>query len=149
MTLRGFVACLILVLAAGCALAPRFQEPQLDLIDLQMLRGDLLQQELRVRLLVRNPNPRELVVRGIQYRVKIAGEDFGHGESERDFTVPANGETEFDASLKANTAAMVLRLLGSGRRLDAIDYQVSGTVMLAKGMKRNISFDRAGQFKLR
>ena len=63
--------------------------------------------------------------------------------------MPANGESEFDASLSANAAVMVLRLLGSGRRLDAIDYQISGTVMLAKGMKRNISFDRAGQFKLR
>jgi LEA14-like dessication related protein len=118
-------------------------------VDVQMVRGDLLRQEMRVRMLVQNPNNRELAVRSIEYQVQVAGEAFAHGESERDFTVPANGEQEFDVSVTANAAAMVLRLLGGGRRPDAVEYRITGKVLLAKGLMRNIPFDQKGEFKLR
>lgn len=140
--------CLVILLAGGCALAPKFKEPELDVVDVQMLRGDLLQQELRVRMLVRNPNDRALAVRRIQYEVQVAGEAFAHGESERDFNVPANGEAEFDVGVTANAAATVLRLLGGGRR-DAVDYRITGKVTLATGMVRSIPFDEEGEFRLR
>jgi hypothetical protein len=81
--------------------------------------------------------------------VKVAGEAFAHGESERNFVVPANGETEFDVGVTANAAAAVLRLLGSGRSLDAVEYEVTGRVALAKGFVRSIPFDAKGQLKLR
>lgn len=149
MLLRSFVACLLLALACGCVVGPRFKEPQLDVVDVEMLKGDLLRQELRVRMRVQNPNNRELPVRGIEYQVQVAGEAFAHGESERDFVVPANGEAQFDVSVTANAAAALLRLLGSGRKLDAVDYQITGKVMLAKGMLRNIPFDQKGTLKLR
>ncbi len=149
MTLRGLAACLSLAFAGGCVLAPKFKEPHLEVVEVQMLRGDLLQQELRVRMLVQNPNNRELAVRSIQYQVQVAGEAFAHGESERDFKVPANGETQFDVSVTANAAAAVLRLLGSGRKLDAVEYQITGKVTLATGLMRSLSFDQKGQLKLR
>ena len=146
--LRGQGICLVILLAGGCALVPAFKEPQLDVVDVQLLRGDLLQQELRVRMLVRNPNDRALAVRRVEYEVKVAGEAFAHGESERDFNVPANGETQFDVGVTANAAAMVLRLLGGGRR-DAVDYQITGKVTLASGLVRSIPFDEKGEFRLR
>jgi LEA14-like dessication related protein len=141
------VACLAL-LAGGCTLVPKFREPHLEVIDVQLLRGDLLQQELRVRMNVRNPNDRALAVRSIQYEVQLAGRKFAHGESERNFTVPANGETQFDVSVTANAAAAVLRLLGGGGR-DAIEYRINGKVALASGLVRNIPFDQKGEFRLR
>ncbi len=133
MNLRGLCVCLALLLAGGCALAPKFKEPHLEVVDVQLLRADLLRQELRVRMAVQNPNNRELAVRSIQYEVRVGGEAFAHGESERDFKVPANGETQFDVGVTANAAAAVLRLLGSGRMPDAVDYQITGKVMLAAG----------------
>ena len=142
------VFCVVLLLAGGCALVPSFKEPELDVVDVQMLRGDLLQQELRVRMLVRNPNDRALAVRRIQYEVQVAGEAFAHGESERDFNVPANGETRFDVGVTANAAAAVLRLLSGGRR-DAVDYRITGKVTLASGVVRSIPFDEKGEFRLR
>lgn len=141
------VACLAL-LASGCALVPKFKEPYLEVIDVQLLRGDLLRQELRVRMNVHNPNDRQLAVRSIQYEVQLAGENFAHGESARNFTVPANGDTQFDVSVTANAAAAVLRLLGGGRR-DAIDYRINGKVTLASGLVRNVPFDEKGEFRLR
>jgi LEA14-like dessication related protein len=112
-----------------------------------LLHGDLFQQELRVRMQVRNPNDRALAVRRVQYEVEVAGKAFAHGESERDFTVPANGETQFDVSVTANAAAAVLRLLGSKR--DTVDYRINGKVTLAAGLVRSIAFDQKGEFNLR
>jgi hypothetical protein len=48
----------------------------------------------------------------------------------------------------ANAAAMVLRLLGGGRR-DAVDYRITGKVTLATGLVRSIPFDEKGEFRLR
>jgi LEA14-like dessication related protein len=145
--LRVWMACLAL-LAGGCALVPRFEPPQLNVVEVQLLRGDLLQQELRVGMRVRNPNNRDLNVRSIQYEVKVADQAFAHGESERDFKVPANGETQFNVNVTANVASALLRLLGGGR-LDEVEYQITGRVALSSGMVRNIPFDQRGRLKLR
>jgi LEA14-like dessication related protein len=115
----------------------------------QLVSADLLRQELRVRMVVQNPNNRELSVRSIQYEVRVGGEAFAHGESERDFKVPANGEMQFDVGVTANAAATLLRLLASGRVPDSVEYQISGKVTLAAGMVRSIPFDHAGQVRLR
>ncbi|MEO8315850.1 MAG: LEA type 2 family protein [Pseudomonadota bacterium] len=147
MYVRVAIACLAL-LAGGCSLVPKFKQPQLDVVEVRMLRGDLLQQELRVGMRVQNPNDRDLNVRSIQYEVRVAGEAFAHGESDRDFTVPARGEARFDLGVTANAAAALLRLLGGGR-LEAIDYQITGKVTLASGLVRSIPFDEKGQFSLR
>jgi len=149
MYLRGFCIGTAIALLQGCVLAPKLQEPHLDVVDVQLVRGDLLQQELRVRMSVQNPNNRELDVRSIQYQVVLAGDAFAHGESQHDFKVPANGETQFDVTATTNAAATVLRLLGSGRKLDVVEYHITGKVLLAKGLMRNIPFDQKGEFKLR
>jgi LEA14-like dessication related protein len=146
---RVFAGTLLaLVLLAGCAAGPKFQEPRLEVIDIDLIKGDLLRQDLRVRMRVHNPNNRDLPVRGIVYEVQLAGEDFAHGESERDFVVPALGNTEFDVGVTANAAAAMLRLLGSGRR-DQVDYRITGRVTLASGFVRNVPFDQKGTLKLR
>jgi len=149
MKLRALMACLALALAGGCALVPKFKEPHLEVVNVEVLKGDLLRQELRVRMRVQNPNDRALPVKSIQYQVEVAGEAFAHGESERDFLVPANGEKEFDVSVTANAASMLLRMLGGGRKMDVVEYRITGKVMLASGLMRNVPFSQKGEFKLR
>ncbi len=99
-------------------------------------------------MLVQNPNDRELAVRSIQYQVRVAGEVFASGESERNFKVPANGETQFDVSATANVAGAVLRLLGAGGKFDAIEYRIEGEVRLVDGLVRNVPFHHDGVLKL-
>jgi LEA14-like dessication related protein len=149
MKLRALMASLALVLAAGCALVPKFKEPHLEVVNVEMLKGDLLRQELRVRMRVQNPNDRALPVKSIEYQVEVAGEAFAHGESERDFVVPANGEKEFDVSVTANAASALLRMLGGGKKLEVVEYRITGKVALASGLMRNVPFSQKGEFKLR
>jgi LEA14-like dessication related protein len=139
----------LLVLASGCGGVSSLQAPDLEVVDVKLLGGDLSGQQLRVRMRVTNPNDRELPVKGITYRMEVGGEQFATGESERAFVVPALGSTEFDMSMNADMAGALFRLLGSGRRLDVVDYRLSGKVSLSSGMLRSIPFDEKGSFKLR
>jgi LEA14-like dessication related protein len=149
MGVRRILAGAMLVMLGACSAVVPLQEPKLQVVGVELLRGDLLRQELRVRMRVQNPNDRQLPVRSITYEVQLGGEPFAHGESDRDFLVPANGETEFDVSVTANAAAAVLKFLGSGRKLDAVEYRIAGKVALSSGLFRNIPFDQKGTLNLK
>jgi LEA14-like dessication related protein len=144
---RAMLTGAMLALLSGCA-TMNLEPPRLQVVDVSLLGGDLLQQQLRVRMRVHNPNDVALPIRGISYQVQLAGETFADGESERDFEVPALGETEFNVDVTANAAAAVLRLLGSRDRGNP-EYRIMGKVRLAKGMIRTIPFDHSGELKLR
>jgi LEA14-like dessication related protein len=146
--MRCLGAVLALALLGACS-TMKLEKPHLDVVDVQLLRSDLLSQQLRVRMRVDNPNDRELPVKAITYQLLLAGEEIANGESEKNFTVPALGSTEFDVSMKANAANALLRLLGGGRKLDSLDYRLVGKVSLSSGMLRTIPFDETGQIKLR
>ena len=143
------LAAAVLAVAGCSALGYKFETPQLTIVQVELVKGDLLQQNLRVRLHVRNPNRRELPVSGITYEIEVAGEKFAHGESERDFTVPALGETEFDVGVTANAAGVLLRLATGGIRSDAVDYRLVGKVNLKSGLLRSLPFEQRGKVNLR
>ena len=146
--MRKLCAAMALIALSACS-SMKMEKPHLEVVNVQMLKGDLLQQEFKVRMRVDNPNDRELPVRSITYKLELAGEEFAQGESVSSFTVPAKGSTEFDLSMKANAANMVLRLLSGGRKLENLEYRLVGKVSLSSGMMRSIPFDQKGEFKLR
>ena len=146
--MRSLCGALALIALSSCS-SMKMEKPHLEVVNVQMLKGDLLQQEFKVRMRVDNPNDRELPVRSITYKLQLAGEEFAQGESASSFTVPAKGSTEFDLSMKANAASMALRLLGGGRKLENLEYRLVGKVSLSSGMMRSIPFDEKGEFKLR
>jgi LEA14-like dessication related protein len=143
---RTLVALAIPALLAACAYT-NLQQPELSVVDVDLLKGDLLRQELRVRMRVYNPNDRSLPVRSITYEVQLAGRAFAHGESLGDFVIPARGETDFDVNVTANAAGALLRLLASGDRGDP-EYRLTGEVKLSSGLLRSIPFDHTGTLKL-
>ncbi len=138
-------------LIASCgALGGRMETPRLSLVDAQLVKGDLFEQRLKVRMRVQNPNDRELAVRGITYAIDVAGEEFGHGMTANSFTVPRMGEAEFDMMVTANMAGMLVKTLGGNRggTPDAIEYNIHGKVALASGILRSIPFNEKGTLKL-
>lgn len=146
--MRALGAVLMAAALAGCAYT-HLEKPRLEVLDVQLLKGDLLQQQLKLRMRVENPNDRALPVKGITYELAVAGEDFAHGESERDFIVPALGSAEFDVNVTANAATALLKILAGGRRLESVDYRLTGKVALSSGMLRSIPFDETGKIHLR
>src|SRR5690606_26667401 len=109
---RASMLALLLLAGSGCAMT-RLQPPQLQVVEVGLVGAGVLSQQLRVRMRVHNPNDAELPVRGISYEVQLSGETFASGESERDFVVPAVGETEFSLDVTTNAAGALLSLLGN------------------------------------
>jgi len=143
---RAWLGLVLAAVLAACAYT-HLRQPELSILDVNLLKGDLFRQELRVRMRVHNPNDLELPVRGISYEVQVAGHAFAHGESSSSFIVPANGDTDFDVNVTANAAGALLSLLGSGDTASA-QYRISGKVQLSSGLLRSIAFDHSGSFRL-
>jgi LEA14-like dessication related protein len=141
---------LLLSGVAGCAtLGHKLESPQISVARIELLKGDLLQQNLRVRLHVRNENRIDLPVRGISCDVEIAGERFAHGESEQAFVVPSRGEADFDVVVTANMAGAVLKILGGGSRNSVVEYRMHGKVELKSALFRTLPFEQRGRVDLR
>lgn len=150
--MRLLAALLVACLLSGCAgLVPRLETPRLSIVNVEMVKSDLWEQRLRVRMRVQNPNERALPIRGLSYTMEIGGEELARGVSGASFTVPALGEAEFDMNVTANMASTLIRLLGRGGKAfeEQIDYRIVGKVSLSEGWLRSIPFEERGTFKLK
>ena len=137
------LACLGL---SACSLfVPKLEKPTLSVVSVQMLKSDLWHQELKVRMRVQNPNDRELPVKGLSYALDVDGQEFAHGMSGESFVVPALGEAEFDMSVSANMASMLIKLMSQGG--NQVDYRITGRIALSAGLLRSIPFNDHGTFK--
>ncbi len=136
---------------AGCSLfVPKLEAPQLSIVSVNLLKSDLWEQRLKVRMRVQNPNNRILPVKGISYTMDLAGQEFASGVSGASFVVPADGEAEFDMNVTANMAGALFKLFGRGgdASADRIEYRIRGKVSLSEGLLRNVPFEQRGTFKL-
>lgn len=150
--MRAIALFVLGLTCAGCsALLPRLETPSLSIVDVELLKSDLWEQRMKVRLRVQNPNDRALPIKGLSYALEVAGEDFARGVSGASFLVPALGETEFDMNVTANMASTLIKLLGRGSDSlgDQLDYRLKGKISLSEGWLRSIPFEEHGKFKLR
>lgn len=149
MSSRLLALAVVLLLASCSSLGPRLQPPVLTFVDAQLVRGTLLEQRLRVRLKVQNPNDRALAVRGASYSVEVAGEELGRGVSSSNFVVPARGGAEFDLLVTANLAPVLLKVAARLGSTKEIPYRLRGEVRMASGVVRTVPFDERGTLRLR
>jgi LEA14-like dessication related protein len=135
----------------GCSLfVPKFETPQLSVVNVELQKADLWEQRMKVRLRVVNPNDRPIPVKGLTCALEVAGQELAHGVSGAAFNVPALGEAEFDMNMTANMAGAIIKLLGKGSDVgDEVDYRVTGKISLSEGLLRSIPFEDRGKFKLR
>jgi LEA14-like dessication related protein len=146
--LGGAVLMAMALVVSGCSvLWTHWQAPTLTVVNIQLGHSDLWQQHLQVRMSVHNPNDRELPVQGLSYTLDVNGEECAHGESGASFVVPARGDAEFDMSVTANAAAVLLRMFGHGNA-PALQYRIRGKVELSSGLLRSVPFDQHGELPL-
>jgi LEA14-like dessication related protein len=138
-------------LLAGCSLfVPRLQTPHLSVTGIDWLGGDLLTQRFRLHVHVQNPNDRALPVAGLSYTLYVFGDSLAQGVSATGFTVPAQGEAEFDTNVTANAAPTMLRLLTrADLRSRPVEYRLVGKVDLASGWPRSVPFEQRGTLSLK
>ncbi|MGB5104438.1 MAG: LEA type 2 family protein [Steroidobacteraceae bacterium] len=145
-SLRVPLLLVLALLAASCSTLSDLQAPRVELLGVQVMSADMFAQRFKVRLLVQNPNDVELPVKGIDYKIIMMGDSFADGMSTERFVLPAMGEAEFDTQVTTNFVSSFGRLLSrvGGGKLENVDYEIAGDILLDKGVLRKIPFSHRG-----
>jgi LEA14-like dessication related protein len=146
MWLIGWSLCL----AACSLLTPKFERPTLSVAGIELVKGNLLQQNFRVKFNIQNPNDRALPVTGLHASLSLGGEHIAQGQNDRAFVVPARGDVDFDMMITANMALTLLKLSHEmDQHADSIDYDVSGAASIDLPFLRDLPFHQTGSFSLK
>ena len=114
-----------------------------------MTSADIFNQQFVVKLNVENPNDRELPITGIDYKLFLEGDSFAEGVSKKPFTVPAQGDTDFDMTVRTNFVSGAGRLLSRLNGRDQVNYVVEGKVLTDISMLKKIPFQETGTVNLK
>src|SRR5258708_33678507 len=141
----GWSLCLV-----ACSLVtPKFERPTVSVTGIELVNGNLLQQNFRVKFNIRNPNDRALPVSGLHAALSVGGEPVAQGQNERAFVVPAKGDVEFDMMITANMALALLKLgHAMDQHADSIAYDVSGAASVDLPFLHDLPFHQTGSFSL-
>jgi LEA14-like dessication related protein len=133
------------LLGACAALAPKFEHPRLSVVSVEIRDASLSEQHLRVKMRVMNPNSMALPIEGINYTIQLGDEELGRGVTADSFTVPPQGEAEFDMLMTTNLAATFFKVLPRLKDTQhPLEYRVVGKVRTGMTFLRSIPFDEKG-----
>lgn len=139
----------MLVCVSSCsALRPDLQAPRLALISVAMTSADIFNQQFLVRVNIENPNDRELPITGLDYKLFLEGDGFAEGLLNKPFVVPANGETDFDMTVRTNFVSGVGRLLSRLNGRTQVNYTVEGKLLTDIRFLKKIPFQETGSVNL-
>jgi len=144
----GVVVCALVLCLAACS-TPKLAVPKLALVSVAMTSADIFNQQFMVRLNVENPNDTELRITGIDYKLFLEGDSFAEGLSNRPFTVPASGDTDFDMIVRTNFVSSAGRLVSRLNGRDQVQYVVEGKVLTEISGLKKIPFQESGTVTLK
>ena len=138
-------------LVAACAtLAPHFATPRLSLTGIELLGGNLFQQDFRLGLRIDNPNSGALPIERVRARLRLGGQQVATGTSMQAFVVPPHGAARFQMTVNANLAAGIAELARRlGRPNASIPYELDGVVRLDLPLFHSLPFHERGTLPLR
>jgi LEA14-like dessication related protein len=146
---RAVLCALALVLSACSALRPDLQVPRLSLVSVAMTSADIFNQQFVVKVNVENPNDRALPITGIDYKLFLEGDSFAEGLTEKPFTVPAQGDIDFDLTVRTNFVSGAARLLSRLNGREQVNYVVEGKVLTDISMLKKIPFQETGTVNIK
>ncbi|SDF24861.1 LEA type 2 family protein [Phytopseudomonas seleniipraecipitans] len=134
--------------SSGCStwLSDDFEDPDVRLVNVDVVRAKLLEQRFVLRFRIDNPNDVSLPVRGLNYVVHLNDVKLAEGESEVWFTVPAKGHTEFDVPVRTNLWRHVRQVVKLLEQPDQpISYRLQGQVKTGLFFGRRVHMSRNGE----
>jgi LEA14-like dessication related protein len=142
--------CAVALLLSGCAaLRPDLQVPRLSLVSVAMTSADIFNQQFVLKVNVENPNDRALPITGIDYKLFLEGDSFAEGLTEKPFTVPAQGDIDFDLTVRTNFVSGAARLLSRLNGREQVNYVVEGKVLTDISMLKKIPFQETGTVNIK
>lgn len=141
-----------IALVAGCAGLPGRTEPvSVNVADLRMGTAGVFEQQYFVTLRVRNPNDRDLNVKGVVFELDVNGKPFAKGSAGKAVSIPAFGSQLVEVEA-VSTLTGILRQLGDVSRdrggPPALKYRIAGR-LYQSGVGGALPFADEGEIDLR
>ena len=151
---RTLNATLLVTLLAlgGCATTMQdlVKSPAVELRAVQVVGLGFNGQTFLLSFNISNPNGFSLPVRSVSYGLKLDGQRFASGQTPSEFSVPANGETQFAISVDLDllkTAPQLLSIVRQSVRED-VSYELDGQLALDIPLAPAVSYRNTGAIRL-
>ena len=124
------VFILFALLATGCAsLMLDAEPPEVLVTNITPLEATLFEQQLKVDIRVRNPNPFELNVTGLDFTLNLNGKRLARGLANRAVTIPRLGDAIVSVNTTTSTLEVMRQLLSLHKQQD-MKYHITGVLHL-------------------
>lgn len=145
-----------LLFLSGCAgLGRPVEEPQVTLVDLQLLEMKPLEAVFQIQLRIMNPNDFSLDLRGVNCDLRIDDKYFATGIGSEARDIPAFGTGVIPVTVYASTLNMfssVLQMVQGVDRhqqtLQSLRYELTGKLRVGGGVNRSVPFHSKGELTL-
>ncbi len=144
------------LLLAGCArMGQSVEEPQVTLVDMQMLEVKPFEAVFQISLRVMNPNDFSLDLKGVSCKLNIDGRHFATGIGDKHQAIPAFGTdivpvTVYVSTLKmfSSVLALVQDMDGTQDALQPMRYELTGKIRLGGAIGMSVPFESKGELSL-
>ncbi|MFT5485424.1 MAG: LEA14-like dessication related protein [Paracoccaceae bacterium] len=132
----------------GCASVDDAKPPSIQLSNLRLGNGGLLNQELLIEIRVGNPNNFELPLTGLTFELEVNGQPFADGLSDATVTVPRLGYATVPVTGNTNILSVFRQLMFLGKT-DRITYRLHGIAYVGRlGINQSVPYERKGELSL-
>lgn len=134
---------------SACTWLQPLEPPIVDVSNIMLLPPDQGEQRVRLSLRVQNPNEHSLKVKGLQFALRLNGNDVLSGISNQRAELPALGETtlQVDVGLSVFGGLGLLREL-VGHPDEPLRYALKGKLYLDEGLMPDLRISREGSLEL-
>jgi LEA14-like dessication related protein len=145
---RTVMMLVLLSGVAGCStwFSGDFQDPRVQLSDVEIIKARLLEQQFMLRFRIDNPNEQSLPVRGLVYTVRLNEIELATGESSGWTTVPGNSFEYYEVPIYTNLwkhMKYIVRLLEKPDQ--PIAYRLDGELKTGLMLGRRVHISTNGE----
>jgi LEA14-like dessication related protein len=136
------------VTAAAQAAFPRIREPEFSITAVAIMKAELINTRLKVKLRVDNPNGFPVELSSFSYELYGGGHFWADGEETAAFRIPPRTSAETELSLVMNFINMRRDLLDRIVSMGQVNYRLTGKAAVSTNQELlpcfPVSFDRSG-----
>lgn len=146
--IRTLSLALLLSLLNGCSSVrvSDYQEPQVHLLKVEVVKAKLLQQDFKLRFRVENPNNGSMLVRSLRYKIMLNDRVLTEGESTDWFVVEGHGHKNFMVPIRTNLWKDLKPIAKMLKKPDQpIKYRLEGKLKTGFLFRHNVRIGRNGE----
>ncbi len=155
-SIRSLSFVLFFFILSGCAgLGKPVQEPQVTLVDMQMLEVKPFEAIFQISLRIMNPNEFPLALQGLNCDLKIDGKHFATGLGNEPQEIPPFGTGIVPVTVYASTLKMFSSVMQIVQQLDQqrsgmqpLRYELTGKIRIGGGLNQSVPFHTKGELNL-